>query len=372
MNAPMRVRQVVLKVNSRCNLSCSYCYVYNSVDTGWRSQPRSMDGATVALAARRIAEHAERHELEAIDVVLHGGEPLLAGHERIESALQAIRAAAPPGTAVRYSMQTNGTLLDEAFLEMFVRHDVRVGVSLDGDAIANDRHRIYPNGAGSYERAAAGIELMQSDPRYRRQFAGLLTVVDVRNDPLAVYRGLLAFRPPSIDLLLPHANWESRPPHFAGQLSYAAWLIAIFDEWYASETPPRMRLFQSIILRWLGGDSDTEAIGGDLPGIVTVETDGSYELADSLKTTVDGGARTGLTLEAQSLDDVLEHVARAAPAQLPTECRSCPVADVCGGGLRAHRYRAGSGFDNRSVYCSDLFQLITHVERPVLVEAERR
>lgn len=358
------VRQVILKLSSRCNLSCTYCYVYNSVDTGWRRQPKSMSAATIHEAARRIAEHVERHRLHEIGVVLHGGEPLLAGPETVELALSAIRAAVPAHTAVRYSIQTNGTLLDEAFLAMFVRHGVRVGVSLDGDAAANDRHRLFPRGAGSYERVAAGLELL-SDVRYRPQFAGLLCVVDVRNDPLAVYEGLLAFRPPAIDLLLPHGNWSNPPPRPAGAPSYADWLIAIFDAWYDSEEPPTIRLFQSIILRMLGGHSDTEAIGGDRPGLLTIETDGSYEQTDALKTTVDGGAGTGLALAGHSFDDVLAQLAVTASASLSATCRACPLVAVCGGGMRAHRFREDNGFDNPSVFCDDLFKLITHIGQRV-------
>jgi uncharacterized protein len=359
------VRQVILKVNSRCNLVCTYCYVYNGVDSGWLRQPKSIDAAIVEQAARRIAEHVDRHGLASIDVVLHGGEPLLAGHERIESVLVAIRAAVSDQTSVRYSVQTNGTLLDEAFLEMFVRHDVRIGVSLDGDRQANDRHRIYSHGAGSYDRVAAGLRLVLSDDRYRRQFAALLCTIDLRNGPLSVYQGLLEFSPPAIDLLLPHGNWTNPPPRYGSERSYAAWLIEVFDAWYSSEDPPAMRLFQSIMLRIFGGQSETEAIGGDQPGIITIETDGSYEQTDALKTTVDGGAATGLALAGHSFDDVLRHVAEVAPPTLSTTCRACPVVRVCGGGMRAHRYRADNQFDNPSVYCTDLFDLITHIERRI-------
>jgi len=42
-------------------------------------------------------------------------------------------------------------------------------------------------------------------------------------------------------------------------------------------------------------------------------------------------------------------------------CRSCPVVNVCGGGQFAHRYQAGAGFGNPSVYCADLRRLIEHV-----------
>lgn len=76
-------RQFVLKVCSRCDLACDHCYVYEQADQSWRSQPKVMSERTVSTAAERIAEHARQHFLPEVRVVLHGGEPLLAGPARL-------------------------------------------------------------------------------------------------------------------------------------------------------------------------------------------------------------------------------------------------------------------------------------------------
>jgi uncharacterized protein len=348
------MRQLILKVESRCNLSCDYCYVYESVDQSWRGRPTVISPETVAHVARRIREHGA----EGLEVILHGGEPLLVGHKVLGDILDSLRAALP---SIRFVMQTNGILIDDAFLDLFHRHGVRVGVSVDGGAEATDRHRRYANGRGGFDRIAAGIERL-ARPEHAAVYGGLLCTIDAANDPVEVYRALSAFRPPRIDLLLPHGNWTTPPPRRDEPLLYAAWLIAVFDAWY-DERPARtgIRLFESIISRLLGGPSSTETIGGEVPGIITVETDGAYEQSDALKTTFAGGPETGLHVATHSFDDVLAHVARVAPARLPAPCEPCPVAAVCGGGLRAHRYSELSGFDNPSVYSDDLRALITHI-----------
>jgi uncharacterized protein len=339
--------------------------VYHSVDETWKRQPRMFDAETLALVAERIGEHALHHRLPAMSVVLHGGEPLLAGHDGVSAALAAITAAVPPETRVRFGAQTNGTLLDERFLEIFHEHGVRVGVSLDGGRQANDRHRLYVNGNGSFEGTAAGLRLL-AKAENRHMYSGLLCTIDVRNNPVHVYEDLLAFEPPAIDLLLPHGNWNNPPPRPAGAMSYAEWLIAVFDAWYeAPVAATRIRLFESIIMRMLDGHSATEAIGGDQPGIVVIETDGSYEQTDSLKTTVDGAAATGLGVRTHSLDDVLAQL--DSPIELATECLSCPILKVCGGGLRAHRFKDGS-FDHPSAYCADLYAVIRHITHRVTTD----
>jgi uncharacterized protein len=362
------VRQIVLKVHSRCNLACTYCYVYESVDQSWRRQPKGMSAATVGQIAQRLGEHARKHRPSSISVVFHGGEPLLVGAAALDRVATAIRAAVPTPTTVDFSVQTNGVLLDEAFLDVFRRHDVRVGVSVDGDQAATDRHRVLPSGRGSYASVARGIRLL-AEERNRGIYGGLLCTVDLANDPVATYEWLVEqFAPPRLDLLLPHGNWSvpppGRPPTF-DESGYSAWLIAIFDRWYAAaQFETEIRLFDSMILSILGGRSETEALG-PRSAIVTVETDGSYERSDALKTTQEGLAATGLNVFEHDFDAAVR--ATTAPP-LSDTCRACPVLSVCGGGLLAHRYRADNGFVNPSVYCADLLRVISHVRSRVLAD----
>ena len=74
----MRIDTVLLKVASRCNLDCSYCYVYNMGDESWRAMPKRMTPDTQERVAAQLGRLfvAQRHPFA---VVLHGGEPLLLG-----------------------------------------------------------------------------------------------------------------------------------------------------------------------------------------------------------------------------------------------------------------------------------------------------
>jgi uncharacterized protein len=288
----------------------------------------------------------------------------------VAATLAAVRAAVPATAEVRFGVQTNGVLLDERFLGIFHEYGVRVAVSLDGGREANDRHRTSVNGRGSYDRAAAGLRLLTA-PAHRDIYSGLLCTVDVRNDPVRVFEDLAAFDPPAIDLLLPHGNWTNPPPRPAGGMTYADWLVAVFDAWYGAPVArTRIRLFESMMMRLLGGASDTEAIGGDQPGVAVVETDGSYERTDSLKTTSDGMAATGLNVATDTLDDVAA-LLDAAPSSPAAACVACPVFTVCGGGLRAHRFRDGT-FDHPSAYCDDLYAVIRHIEHRVAADLVAR
>ncbi|MET3423296.1 uncharacterized protein BJ973_002508 [Actinoplanes tereljensis] len=320
--------------------------------------------ATVRAAAGRIAEHARDHDLASVSVVLHGGEPLLLGAARLREVLTELRETIGAACELRLRMQTNGVRLDATTADVLLAARVKVGVSLDGDRAANDLHRRFRTGATSHPQTLRALALLR-EPRYRPLYAGLLCTVDVTADPIAVHDALMAQEPPRIDLLLPHATWDDRPPPG----DYAAWLLAVHERWVAAGRPVPIRMFDSIRSLGLGGPSGTEALGLDPGDIVVIETDGAWEEPDSMKTTTDGGGATGLDVFSASADEVTGLPAmrrrRGGLAVLSATCQVCAVVRQCGGGLTAHRYRAVNGFDNPSVYCDDLKEVIITVnERP--------
>lgn len=365
---PAPIRQVLIKAHSRCNLACDHCYVYRHPDQSWRRRPMVMAPKTIELTAQRIAEHAGKHDLPFVIVILHGGEPLLAGAQTIEHIVSAVRFAVGRRTKVAFGLQTNGLLLDEDFMELFLRHQINVGISLDGPAIANDRHRRFADGRSSYEETVRALRML-NDARYRHLFGGILCTVDLENDPVEVFEHLAGFEPPEIDFLLPHGNWDRPPPGRVPDATlapYADWLIAVFDRWYyATKQQTRIRLFESLISLLLGGPSGSEVVGLGRIDLITVETDGTIEQGDVLKTTREGMPETGLHVEWNSFDEYLMHpgalARQAGLAGLSEQCRRCPIVKVCGGGHYAHRFSTSNDFDNPSVFCADLGRLINHV-----------
>ncbi|MDX3544901.1 FxsB family radical SAM/SPASM domain protein [Streptomyces europaeiscabiei] len=378
------LRQFVLKMHSRCDLACDHCYVYEHADQSWRGRPRVVSDEVLRTTAKRIAEHAETHGLTAVHVVLHGGEPLLAGRTRLRRAATELTAALGGVCELDLRIHTNAVTLDERFLDLFDEFGIKVGVSLDGDRAANDLHRRYADGRSSHDRVLRAVALLNR-PRYRHLFAGILCTIDLRNDPVAVHDALAELTPPRVDFLLPHATWDEPPPRPAEDIdgtAYARWLLTVHDRWAATGRSMDVRVFDSVLRTLRGESSLTESLGLAPADLAVIETDGTFEQADSLKTAHDGAPATGLDVFAHSLDEVAAHPGIVARQQgvegLAAQCRACPVVRSCGGGLYAHRYRSdGSGFLNPSVYCSDLLSFVTdlrdrhmadHSVRPALAE----
>ncbi|MFF8291651.1 radical SAM/SPASM protein FxsBH, inactivated beta-hydroxylase extension form [Streptomyces sp. NPDC016309] len=359
-------REIVLKVHSRCDLACDHCYIYEHADQSWRTRPKAISDQAISWTALRLAEHAKKHALPSVSVILHGGEPLLAGPARLRRVCEELTAALAPVTDLDLRIHTNGLQLSPRYLDLFDEYGVKVGISLDGDKAANDRHRRFADGRSSHPLVLRAVDLLHQD-RYRHLDLGLLCTIDVANDPVAVYDALTALAPPRIDFLLPHATWEQPPPRPDGSpTAYAEWILAVFDRWNDRGRPVPVRLFASILSTLGGGPSLTESLGLAPTDLVVVETDGTLEQVDSLKSAYEGAAATGFDVFRNTLDEVAAHpgvrVRQLGLAGVGATCRRCPVVRSCGGGLYTHRYRADNGFDNPSVYCADLEALVRGIE----------
>lgn len=147
------IQLLILQPTPFCNIDCRYCYLPN------RSETRTMDLGTVLETATRIAEEGLLGE--SITIVWHAGEPLTLPKQFYVDAISGIRGRIPASTVVRHTVQTNGTLLNDGWCELFAAHGVRVGLSLDGPQSIHDAARITRSGKGTFTRVMRGLELLR-------------------------------------------------------------------------------------------------------------------------------------------------------------------------------------------------------------------
>ena len=366
---------LLLKVASRCNLDCSYCYIYRMGDSGWRRQPPLMSEAVQSAAVRRLAELSQ-HQSHPLSVVLHGGEPLLLGPHRLRRLCSQLRAALPPPCGI--NVQTNGLLLTDAIIDVCVQFRVGISISIDGPPDVHDRHRPDHHRRGSYDRVRASVRRLLTRPEARPLFAGVLAVIDPASDPGSVYSSLKSTGAPSLDFLVRDGNHARLP---AGKTrpestEFGSWLARLLDAYLLDPHPPRVRVLDDMLRLLLGGRSQKEGVGVTDYGILVVDTDGTITKNDTLKVAYAGAdrfERKRWSVLSDSLIDVMDSPAYAAyyRQQRPTAptCRTCRELHVCGGGMVAHRWSDDRQFANPSVFCADQLLLIARMREwlaPVL------
>ena len=154
----MRALSLMLKpASSECNLACGYCF-YHSLCAS-RSAPSH--GFMSERTFERILSKAVRFASGApIALSFQGGEPLLRGKEFFLRAASAISGYRKKGIEISVGIQTNGTLIDEEWCDIFAKNGWLVGLSLDGDEEAN-AFRVDKNGNATFSKVIAAARLMQ-------------------------------------------------------------------------------------------------------------------------------------------------------------------------------------------------------------------
>ena len=355
---------LVVKVAAPCNLACTYCYEYQAGDLSWQKKPKSMGMDTIERLGFRIREYASQTSCERLRIVAHGGEPLLLGAKGLNSFFACLSAAASP-VQLQFSLQTNATLISPEICEVFRRHRVLVGVSLDGGEAHNSR-RVDHQGRPSWDRVVSGIaHLKKHAPEC---FGGLLCVIELAHSPEQVIDALCAFNPPQIDLLQPFTTHDVLGEHRAETARvFGDWMTRAMRHWlqHPEFSSTKVRVFEDALAAVITGKAATDWFGPRRAGYLIVETDGAFDLLDSLK--VIGSAssafrQTGRSVENCSLADavlaahsVLRH---GGGDRLPAGCANCRWSAVCAGGYLPGRYSAASGFNNPSVYCEGIKELL--------------
>ncbi|MFJ8300159.1 radical SAM protein [Streptomyces sp. NPDC094447] len=364
---------VILKVRGEtCDIDCLYCY---------EKRKEAPGGARIdAGQVRRLAEIFPGRRLA---IELHGGEPLTAGREHIGEVLREL--AAQP-SVIRVSIQTNGVLLDDAWLDLFesAYPGLRIGVSLDGDAKGN-AWRVGYDGAPVYPKVAAALRLLAARGWKAGAIAAVTPAVVGRAeevlDHLAGFEAVNAVsfvpcfdtpvqrptassgrRLPASRLLQQAAvGAEDGPAWAISPSQYAEFVLAATARWITGGHFTRLKLEPAVsTIRRLRGLGTGFCHFSDLKcdHVFTLYPDGRLGSCDELPWPQAQITRLGQTAG--------EPAIVAAQRQLPLlnqgkglmgRCSGCSYRSVCGGGCIATRWRYEKAGD-QDAYCDYRMRMI--------------
>ena len=141
------IKALCLHVAHTCNLNCAYCFASQGKYNGERAV---MSFEVGKQALDFLVKHSgKRHNLE---VDFFGGEPLMNFQVVKDLVAYARSIEKEAGKNFRFTLTTNGMLIDDEVIDFANREMSNVVLSLDGRKEVHDRYRVDYAGNGSWER----------------------------------------------------------------------------------------------------------------------------------------------------------------------------------------------------------------------------
>jgi uncharacterized protein len=383
-----------------CNLDCEYCFFLSKEMLYPGSRFRMADEMLEAY----IRQVIEAQQVPYVSIAWQGGEPTLMGVDFFRRSVELVERYRRPGMQVEYTIQTNGTLIDDELAAFFKEHEFLVGISIDGPASMHDAYRVDKGGKPTLDRVLRGLETLR---RHGVEYNTLTTLHRANADhPVELYRFLrdecasrfMQFIPiierlpaPRIDVPLselglspglaqdaPWRSWRDRPLYrqqgplvtdrsVTGE-QYGAFLIGVFEEWVRRDIGEvYVQMFDVALANW-AGEPPSLCIHSETCGTaLALEHNGDLYSCDHF---VEEDYRLGNIADTPMAELVASDRQRAFGLAkrdtLPAFCRSCDVRFACHGGCPKDRFiETPDGEAGLNYLCAGYKAFFHHVDRPM-------
>ena len=349
----------IVKPTHICNLDCTYCYNDDVRDPVMRA------GTLHRTIEQTFAYVRATPSMRGAEFIWHGGEPTVAGLPFFEQVV-ALQRELADGIGWQNSLQTNGVLLDDRWIDFLVREQFSLSISLDGPAHINDRYRVTHRGGGSFERVFKAVE--------RAREAGL---------PFGVCMVLSEATAPHVDEIYDFFSSHGLPFNVIPMTrsgaardrfddigldadGYARAWTRMYDRWLDSGDEGGYVYVQDFALktRAIASGKAADCIGLSNCSHFNVSTDPVGDVYPCASLSGNSAMCYG-NLTTHSLAELLDTpLARALKHRaVDPQCAQCKWQHVCHGGCAARAYKFHGDPHQRDRYCPGLFQIYEHIER---------
>jgi uncharacterized protein len=392
--SPRSFHLLAKPTGATCNLDCKYCFFLSKEMLYPGSRFRMAD----ELLETYIRQLLESQPGTEVNVAWQGGEPTLMGLDFFKHSIELAEKYRKPGQTLLYTIQTNGTKLDDEWAAFFKQHNFLVGLSIDGPQEMHDAYRVNKGGSGTFEQVMRGWQVLN---KHGVDVNILCTVHAANADhPLEVYHFFrddlkthyIQFIPiveRSTAEMLPLANqgWSKRAggdrPLYqqAGDLvtertveaeQYGRFLIGIFDEWVRRDVGDVFIInFDAALGNWVGQPSlciFQRTCGGAL----AMEHNGDMYSCDHF---VEPAYLLGNIQKTHMLDMVASEQQRKFGQDkfdsLPDYCRKCEVLFACHGECPRNRFiHTPDGEPGLNYLCAGYKLFFKHIDHPMRIMAD--
>lgn len=341
----MKQLQVLIKpASSACNLRCRYCFYEDE------SNCREIKnyGIMSAEIRKALIENVLSCAEDSCIFAFQGGEPVLAGLEWFQDFIEEVNKRKAEKQQIAYTIQTNGTLLDEKWLEFLKENQFLVGLSLDGTEVLHNENRKDKHGNGTFSKVISVAEKLKK----REIPFNILTVLTGQSAEKAgeIYdfykkQGFLYQQYiPCLDALneRPGSNPYSILPK---QYEYA--LKVLFDRWFQDTVQGEncyIRQFDNWLTVLAGGAPEACSMCGKCTMQNVVEANGDvypcdFYVLDEYKI---GNVTEKSFEEMRRMTEIPNKVSFFREAEKRDDrCGECRFYPLCRGGCRRDLVREG-------------------------------
>jgi uncharacterized protein len=371
-------------IGPMCNLDCRYCF-YSEKKSLF---PERTDfHMTDEVLEAFIKKYINAQQVPEIQFVWQGGEPMLMGLDFYRRVVL-LQKKYGKNRKIMNSLQTNGTILDDAWCKFLKENGFLVGLSLDGPDTYHDRYRVDVNGRPTSPRVLRGLSLLQ---KHDVPFNVLICVTrESVENPLGIYRFLkekgarfiqftpVVERPPdreALKLNLQNAVPPDRQteiqqmgvtPWSVESEAYGDFLISIFDEWVRKDVGSVYVMnFEWALQAWLGLPSTICIFAEKCGRAMALEHNGDVYSCDHY---VYPRYSLGNILTDMP-DEMVRSVTQTTfgiskEEQLPQVCVKCDVRFACNGECPRHRFlKTADGEFGLSYLCAGYKKYFRYIHR---------
>jgi uncharacterized protein len=326
-----------------------------------------------------IQQYTESQNMPEFNIAWQGGEPTLMGLEFFQKSVELAQKYQKPRTQISYSMQTNGTKLDDEWGVFLKENNFLVGISIDGPKNIHDRYRVDKGGGGSFDQVIRGLEFLK---KHQVDFNILCTVhAGNGNHPLEVYRFIRDELEAEFIQLIPIVERDNQTGFQEGSRvtkrsikgkQYGQFLSAIFDEWVKTDVGKvYVQLFDIALGAWVGAPAAVCVFAPTCGDALAMEHNGDLYACDHF---VEPDYFLGNILEKNMLElvasDQQRQFGRDKLESLPRYCQECEVRFVCHGGCPKNRFiKTPDGEDGLNYLCAGYKHFFNHIDFPMRIMA---
>jgi len=374
--APSAFHILAKPTGAICNLDCKYCFFLSKEHLYPGSRFRMSD----AVLETYLRQYIQAQRGPEVDIAWQGGEPTLMGLDFFQRAVELAEQCKRPGQTVRYSMQTNGVLLNDDWCRFFRANRFLIGLSLDGPRALHDAYRVDKGGHGTFDKVMRAARLMQE---HQADFNILTTVHAANADyPLEVYRCLrdevgtqyIQFIP-----IVERANetgfqeGNTVTERSVGAEQFGRFLMTIFDEWVRRDVGRVfVQTFDVALGNWLGAPPSLCIFAPTCGNALALEHTGDLYACDHF---VEPNYLLGNIKDTPMIElvasDKQRQFGRDKKETLPRYCRACEVRFACHGECPKNRFiETPDGEPGLNYLCAGYKAFFNHIDRPMRIMAQ--